>query len=199
MEDACSNIKDAESSIKNLNNSIHNLSEFSNDTQKIVRIIDEIAFQTNLLALNAAVEAARAGEAGAGFAIVADEVRNLALRSAESARNTSKMIESSVKEIEDSLQIVDEANHKFVKIKESMQHVLKITQNFVQSCAEQFGHVQDIQKSFQNIEMNTSSNINVVDETSHLANHMKQRTDDLSFAVQELSLIVGLKTSVHDF
>ena len=91
----------ANNSMGELTASMAEISKASEETFKIIKTIDEIAFQTNLLALNAAVEAARAGEAGAGFAVVADEVRNLAMRAADAAKNTANLIEGTVKRIKE--------------------------------------------------------------------------------------------------
>ena len=88
-----------------MSQAINDIQKSSDETAKIIKVIDEIAFQTNLLALNAAVEAARAGEAGKGFAVVAEEVRNLAMRSAEAAKNTATMIEGSVKSANSGVEI----------------------------------------------------------------------------------------------
>ncbi len=100
-------------SMTELTQSMKDIAASSEQTQKIIKTIDEIAFQTNLLALNAAVEAARAGEAGAGFAVVADEVRNLAMRAAEAARNTSALIEDIVKKIQGGVGVVTLTNQNF--------------------------------------------------------------------------------------
>ena len=97
VDRAGASVEKSNASMRSLVTSMAEISSMGEETAKIVKTIDEIAFQTNLLALNAAVEAARAGDAGKGFAVVAEEVRNLAMRSAEAAKNTANLIEESVK------------------------------------------------------------------------------------------------------
>jgi heme b synthase len=109
-------VAQAGSSMERLMISMGEISRASEETSKIIKTIDEIAFQTNLLALNAAVEAARAGEAGAGFAVVADEVRNLAIRAADAARNTADLIQTTVVKISEGSAIVQKTSEEFSRV-----------------------------------------------------------------------------------
>ncbi|GAB4255095.1 MAG: hypothetical protein Kow00109_30240 [Acidobacteriota bacterium] len=110
-------------SMKRLSEAIARIKRSSDETAKIVKTIDEIAFQTNLLALNAAVEAARAGEAGKGFAVVAEEVRNLAMRSAEAAKTTATLIEESLHNTEEGVEINDEVYQNLEEINRQVERV----------------------------------------------------------------------------
>jgi methyl-accepting chemotaxis protein len=102
------------------------INESSRKIVDIIGVIDGIAFQTNILALNAAVEAARAGEQGRGFAVVATEVRSLAQRSAEAAREIKKLIDDSVSKVEIGAKLVDQAGSTMVEIVNSIQRVTSI-------------------------------------------------------------------------
>jgi hypothetical protein len=137
----------ANRSMEELTGSMAQISSASRETSKIVRTIDEIAFQTNLLALNAAVEAARAGEAGAGFAVVAGEVRNLALKSAESAKSTSELIEATVGEIEGGTELVSAAGQKISNLSESVGKVVELMGKIAECSAEQAKGVEGIRNA----------------------------------------------------
>jgi methyl-accepting chemotaxis protein len=124
----------------------------SEQTQKIVKTIDEISFQTNLLALNAAVEAARAGEAGAGFAVVADEVRNLALRAAEAAKNTSTLMADIVGKIKAGEQLVQATNGDFLQMRTSSKAVVELMVGISAASQDQSEGIEQINTAI--LEMN---------------------------------------------
>jgi methyl-accepting chemotaxis protein len=153
MASAMETIEKANSSMNKLTSSMREIAGASEETQKIVKTIDEISFQTNLLALNAAVEAARAGEAGAGFAVVAQEVRNLALRAAEAAKNSSTLMTDIVGKIRAGEQLVKTTNQEFFEIKTSSHKVVELMGGIAAASREQSQGIEQINTAI--LEMNT--------------------------------------------
>jgi methyl-accepting chemotaxis protein len=134
-------------SMGELTASMEQISRASEETQKIIKTIDEIAFQTNLLALNAAVEAARAGAAGAGFAVVADEVRNLAMRAAEAAKNTAERIESTVKQVKGGRELALKTNGAFAEVARTAGRIGALVGDIATASNEQSQGIEQINKA----------------------------------------------------
>jgi methyl-accepting chemotaxis protein len=154
----------ANDSMGDLTTSMKEIAQASEQTQKIVKTIDEIAFQTNLLALNAAVEAARAGEAGAGFAVVADEVRNLAMRAADAARNTSGLIEDIVKKIQGGVSVVTATNRNFNEVSTNSGKVRELVEEIAAASKEQSQGIEQINQSVAEMNKVTQQNASVAED-----------------------------------
>jgi len=174
-------------SMRELTGSMQEISAASEEIRKIIKTIDEIAFQTNLLALNAAVEAARAGEAGAGFAVVAEEVRNLAMRAGEAARNTADLIEGTVAKIKGGAELVGRANAAFGELATSSEKVSELVGEIAAASSEQSQGIDQINQAVTQMDRLTQSNAANAEETASAAEemngqakHMRQFVDDLS-------------------
>jgi methyl-accepting chemotaxis protein len=148
----------ANEAMTRLTGSMQAIAEASQQTQKIVKSIDEIAFQTNLLALNASVEAARAGEAGAGFAVVADEVRNLAMRAKDSAQNTTNLIEDIVHKVRGGEDLVRLTSTAFGQVTESSKKVVSLMGEIEIASNEQAQGISQINSVIATLSNSTQQN-----------------------------------------
>jgi methyl-accepting chemotaxis protein len=180
-------IKEARTGISQLINTVNSLKESSAQTASIVNDIDEIALQTNLLALNAAVEAARAGEVGAGFAVVAEEVRSLAGRSAEAASQTTRLIEESTLKSENSVEISALLVEGLQQIFSSLENVDTQVAQLKFSLQKQNNSVQEVSGALIQMSQLSQSNSANAEESASSGEELAAQAESLNDQVNVLS------------
>ncbi|MDM8550259.1 methyl-accepting chemotaxis protein [Desulfobacterales bacterium HSG2] len=185
----------ANASMDELTRSMADISESSKATSKIIKTIDEIAFQTNLLALNAAIEAARAGEAGAGFAVVAEEVRRLATGAAEAARHTAALIEGTMKRIEEGAAIVIITAESFSEVVGNAARVGKLLAKIATASDDQSLKISHISNAVGEIEKITQRNAANAEESAAASAEMNTQAGQMKGFVDALQTVVGGKSS----
>lgn len=165
-----------------VNSAVSAMAEINASSKRIADIIttiDEIAFQTNLLALNAAVEAARAGEQGRGFAVVASEVRNLAQRSATSAKEIKGLIQDSVRKVENGSELVNRSGHTLDEIVTSVKRVTDIVAEIAAASAEQASGIEQVGKAMVQMDQVTQTNSAQTQELSSTAQTLAQHATEM--------------------
>ncbi len=159
------------------------IQESSKKISDIISVIDGIAFQTNILALNAAVEAARAGEQGRGFAVVAGEVRNLAQRSAEAAKEIKSLISTSVDRVEQGTSLVDQAGQTMQEIVGAIGRVSAIVGEISSASVEQSSGVSQVSQAVTQMDQATQQNAALVEQSAAAAESLKEQAQQLVQAV----------------
>jgi methyl-accepting chemotaxis protein len=193
MEEVRNIIEKVYESMNRLTESMEDIIKASEETSRIIKTIDEIAFQTNLLALNAAVEAARAGEAGGGFAVVADEVRNLAMRAAEAARNTSGLIEGTVRKIQTGGEIAGATHKAFGEVTTHADRVGGLIAEIAVTSGEQALRIEQANNAVTGTDRLSQNNAASAEESSSAAEEMNAQAEKIRLFVNELMLLVGTK------
>ncbi len=184
-------VAQANTSMSQLTNAMREISQAGDETAKIIKTIDEIAFQTNLLALNAAVEAARAGEAGAGFAVVADEVRNLAMRAAEAAKSTANLIEGTVNKVKEGSGLVQMSAKEFDQVALSTDKVKELVAEITAASKEQAQGVDQINQAISEMDKVVQQTAANAEESASASEEMNAQAEQMKDVVAELMAIVG--------
>jgi methyl-accepting chemotaxis protein len=176
--------------MKEMQQAMDAIKESSAGISQIIKTIEDIAFQTNILALNAAVEAARAGEAGAGFAVVAEEVRNLAQRSSQSAKETSGKIEGAIRNSERGVTISAKVAESLGAIVEKTRTMNSLVSEIASASSEQDRGISQLTTAVQQMDKVTQSNAANAEETASASEELNAHADSLKETVVELRSLV---------
>lgn len=176
--------------MKRLNESIDAIAQASQDTQRIIKTIDEVAFQTNLLALNASVEAARAGEAGAGFAVVAGEVRALAQRAAESAKNTASLIDNTVKKVTEGSVLVKDTHNAFEEVRAAAENIGKLVEEIAEASQQQADGLRQINTAVSTMDKEVQNYAAAAEESAATSQELQGQADSMQQIVLTVEHVV---------
>ena len=174
--------------VRNVVSTMDEINQSSKKISDITGVIDGIAFQTNILALNAAVEAARAGEQGRGFAVVAAEVRNLAQRSAQAAKEIKTLISASVQKVDSGAKLVAEAGSTMDEIQSSIIGVTDIVNQITAAAGEQSSGIAEINTSVGTLDQMTQQNAALVEQSAAAAQSLHEQAEGLSAAISVFRL-----------
>ena len=191
MQEASKTVQQAAQAMEGLTNSMNLISKSSSQVAAVLKSIDEIAFHTNILALNAAVEAARAGEAGAGFSVVADEVRSLAHRAAEAARSSGDIIERTIADVNKGVELATVAHGAFSLVTTKIAGGSQVMSQIAQSSDEQARGITNIGQAISRIELLTQNNAANAHKTAEAASAMSSQVAATRKHIDELVAVVG--------
>lgn len=176
--------------MENMMESMTEIKRSSDQIFKIINVIEEIAFQTNILALNAAVEAARAGEAGMGFAVVAEEVRNLAQRSAQAAKDTSGIIETNIVMSEKGVEVSRKVKDALMEINVQAQKVSELMDEVSAASDEQSQGISQINKAITQMDQVVQENAASAEESASASQELSAQAETMKDTIAQLIAII---------
>jgi methyl-accepting chemotaxis protein len=191
MTEASAIVEKVNRHMTDMSAAVAEITRSSEETGKIIKTIDEIAFQTNLLALNAAVEAARAGEAGAGFAVVADEVRNLAMRSAEAAKNTSSLIENTIKAVKKGNELTNATQEAFKENTAISKKISQLVDEIATASEEQAGGINQVNTAVSQMDKVTQATAANAEESAAAAEELSAQAEQMKGYVSDLMAVIS--------